>query len=165
MLHRRNTTRLFGLSKIVAATALALSALNGVADVEFHPDIGGLPPGLPFSPAVRVNDVYYLSGQVGNAPGEMRVVPGGIEAEARQTLKNIRGVLLALGLDLRDVVKCTVMLEDIDEWGAFNAVYQEVFSAPYPARSAFGADGLALGARVEVECLAAARDTPAGDSP
>ena len=63
-------------------------------------------------------------------------------------------MLQALGLGLSNVVKCTVMLEVIDEWGHFNAIYQDFFKPPYPARSAFGADGLALGARVEVECIA-----------
>ena len=131
--------------------AFAASAV----EVEFRPDVGGLPPGLPFSAAVRVGDIYYLSGQVGTLPEVDTLVPGGIEAEARQTLENIRSVLQALGLGLNHVVKCTVMLEDIGEWGQFNAIYQDFFAPPYPARSAFGADGLALGARVEVECIAA----------
>ena len=69
-------------------------------------------------------------------------------------MENIRAVLQANGLTMKDVVKCTVMLEDIAEWGAFNRVYESFFEAPYPARSAFGADGLALGARLEVECMA-----------
>ena len=70
-------------------------------------------------------------------------------------MQNIATMLEANGYSMSDVVKCTVMLEDISEWGTFNEVYQTFFEAPYPARSAFGADGLAVGARVEVECFAA----------
>ncbi|MEO1078381.1 MAG: Rid family detoxifying hydrolase [Pseudomonadota bacterium] len=114
--------------------------------------------GLPFSEAVRVNDTLYLSGEVGRKPFATEVVPGGIEAEARQIMENISSLLEANGLGLKNVVKCTVMLADIAEWPAFNAVYVEYFSAPYPARSAFAASGLALGASVEVECIAAYPD-------
>jgi 2-iminobutanoate/2-iminopropanoate deaminase len=84
----------------------------------------------------------------------MGVVPGGLVPESRQALTNIRAVLEANGLSLQDVVKCTVMLADIGEWGQFNEVYKEFFSAPFPTRSAFGTSGLALGARVELECMA-----------
>jgi reactive intermediate/imine deaminase len=114
-----------------------------------------LPTNLPFSEAVRVGDTLYLSGQVGIAPGTLKLVPGGLKAEARQTLENIRATLAAQGLTMRNVVKCTVMLADIADWASFNEVYSQYFSAPYPARSALGANGLALGARVEVECIAA----------
>jgi len=116
-----------------------------------------LPSNLPFSEAVRVGDVLYLSGQVGVVPGTLKLVPGGIRDEARQAMENIRPTLEAHGRSMRDVVKCTVMLADISEWAAFNEIYKTFFSAPYPARSALGANGLALGARVEVECIAAAR--------
>ena len=114
-----------------------------------------LPKDLPFSEAVRVGDTLYLSGQIGIVPGSMSLVPGGIEAEARQTLDNIRTTLKAHDYEMSDLVKCTVMLADIGEWAAFNEVYRTFFSPPYPARSAFGANGLALGARVELECIAA----------
>ena len=104
---------------------------------------------------MRVGDLVFLAGMVGLQPGTLELVPGGTAAEARQTMENIRTVLHAHGYSLSDVVKCTVMMEDISEWSAFNDVYQTFFEAPYPARSAFGADGLAVGARVEVECIAA----------
>ncbi len=110
---------------------------------------------LPFSDAVRVGDMVFLSGMIGVVPGTLELVSGGTAAEARQALENIEVVLQAHGLTRRDVVKCTVMMEDIAEWGAFNAIYASFFTAPYPARSAFGTDGLALGARLEVECVAA----------
>jgi len=116
--------------------------------------------GLPFSEAVRVGDLLILSGMVGNQPGTLELVPGGLEAEARQALENIRTVLAASGASPRDVVKCTVMLDDIGQWGSFNQVYSEFFQGHRPARSAFGADGLALGAALELECMALA---PAGN--
>jgi len=114
-----------------------------------------LPATLPFSEAVRHGDTLYLSGQVGIAPGTMALVSGGIREETRQTMENIKASLEAHGCSLANVVKCTVMLADISEWSAFNEVYVAYFSRPYPARSALGANGLALGARVEIECIAA----------
>ena len=110
--------------------------------------------GLPFSEAVRIGNVLYLSGQVGNPPGTLEVVEGGIGPEARQTMENIRAVLERYGSSMDRVVKCTVMIDDIELWGAFNQVYLEFFPGDKPARTALGADGLALGAAVEVECWA-----------
>ncbi len=140
---------------VVAALA-AGPVLAGPSDTpEFLNSGKVVPPGLPFSEAVRVGRTVYLSGQIGVKPGTSELVEGGMEAEARQTLENIRTTLEAHGFTLRDVVKCTVMLADIAEWGAFNDVYKTFFTSPYPARSALGANGLALGARVEVECVVA----------
>jgi len=133
---------------------MATAAQAGDGAVQFLDSGKVLPEGLPFSEAVRVGNTLYLSGQVGIQPGTLKLVPGGMEAEARQTLENIRTVLAAHGLSMRNVVKCTVMLADIQEWGTFNAIYAEYFEAPFPARSAFGANGLALGARLELECIA-----------
>jgi 2-iminobutanoate/2-iminopropanoate deaminase len=110
---------------------------------------------LPFSQAVRVGDVLYLSGALGNIPGKLELVPGGMEAQARQTMENIRAVLKDNGLSFRDVFKCTVMLADMSRWGDFNKIYVTYFDPDrLPARSAFGTNGLALGAEVEVECVA-----------
>jgi 2-iminobutanoate/2-iminopropanoate deaminase len=114
-----------------------------------------MPKGLPFSEAVRHGNTLYLSGQIGILPGTMKLVPGGIRAEARQTMENIKAVLETHGYNLGHVVKCTAMLADMSEWAAFNEVYISYFSGNYPARSAFGCNGLALGARVELECIAA----------
>ena len=113
-----------------------------------------LPTGLPFSEAVQVDSTLYLSGMVGVKPGTTELVSGGLEAESRRTMDNIKMTLEAHGASMDDVVKCTVMLADISEWGTFNAIYKTYFSERYPARSALGASGLALGARVEVECMA-----------
>lgn len=108
---------------------------------------------LPFSAAVRVGDMLYLSGQLGtDSTGAL--VPGGIGPETRQTMENIRAVLEANGSSMDRVVKCLVMLADMAEWGAMNRVYVTFFPDHLPARSAMGASGLALGARVEIECLA-----------
>lgn len=128
--------------------------------VEFHPG----PHDLPFSEAVRVGDLLFLSGEIGVRPGTLELVEGGIRAEARQTMENIKATLDKRGYAMDDLVKCTVMLADISEWEAFNEVYRTFFEEPYPARSAFAGTGLALGARVEVECIAAGRSgTPDGD--
>ena len=116
---------------------------------------------LPFSDAVRAGDLVFLSGQVGNLPGTLRLPEGGIGPETRQTMDNIRAVLVANDLDMSDLVKCTVFLADMSEWSAFNAIYIEYFSGSPPARSALGVDALALGARLEVECIAYAGSAPA----
>lgn len=111
--------------------------------------------GLPFSQAVRVGDILYLSGALGNASGKLELVSGGIEAETRQTMENIGATLKENGLTFANVFKCTVMLADMAEWDAFNHIYVSYFEPDrLPARSAFGANGLALGARVELECWA-----------
>lgn len=110
---------------------------------------------LPFSQAVRVGDILYLSGALGNVPGKVELVPGGIEAETRQTMENIGAVLKENGLGFADIFKCTVMLADMSKWGDFNRIYLEYFDPDrLPARSAFGANGLALGAQLELECMA-----------
>ena len=110
--------------------------------------------GFPFSEAVRVGNMLYLSGQVGNLPGTTTVVDGGIQAETRQTLENIQEILERWGSSMDRVVKCTVMIDDMAEWPAMNEIYATYFPGPKPARSALGADGLALGAKVEIECWA-----------
>lgn len=110
---------------------------------------------LPFSTAARVGDVLYLSGCLGNIPGKLELVPGGMVAEARQTMENIKSVLVENGLTFDHVFKCTVMMADMSKWADFNKVYVTYFKpGRLPARSAFGANGLALGAHVEVECMA-----------
>lgn len=140
----------------------ALMALISPAFAQTAPEFlnSGDPAGMPFSEAVRLGDTVYLSGQLGIAPGTPGVVTGGIEAESTQVMENIKRTLEAHGMAMTDLVKCTVMLADMAEWGAFNEIYKSYFEeGKFPARSAFGAAGLALGGKVEVECIAAA---PAG---
>ncbi|HSC07406.1 MAG TPA: Rid family detoxifying hydrolase, partial [Steroidobacteraceae bacterium] len=121
---------------------------------EFLNSPESLKRGPPFSDAVRIGGFIFLAGQIGDDPATGKPVSGGIKPEARQALKHIQRVLEDNGASLSDVVKCTVFLADIGEWATFNEVYREFFKPPYPARSALGASGLAIGARVEVECIA-----------
>ena len=144
----------------LAAFALALAAACATpapAPPRFVPMPGAV--ARPFSSAVIVDGMIYLSGQIG-LDSSGKPAPGGIIGETRQTLENIRALLAANGATMDDVVKCTVMLADIQEWGAMNTVYATFFPSHPPARSAFGTSGLALGARVEIECLAKAPPPP-----
>ncbi len=109
---------------------------------------------LPFSSAVVVGDVIYLSGEIGRAPGTTTVVEGGAEAQTRQIFENYEATLENLDAGLEDIVKCTVFLEDMAEYAAMNEAYAAAFPGDKPARSTMGVDGLALGAAVEIECLA-----------
>jgi len=109
--------------------------------------------GLPFSEAVRVGDMLYLSGQLG-VDESRKIVRGGIGPETRQTMENIKATLERHGSSLDLVIKATVMMADMKEWPEMNKIYVTYFSNHLPARSAFGTTGLALGARVEIECIA-----------
>ncbi len=112
------------------------------------------PRPAPFSDAVRVGHMLYLSGQLG-VDGSSGLVSGGIKAETKQTMDNIGRLLERYGSSFDQVVKCTVMLADMSEWGAMNEVYVTYFAkGRLPARSALGVNGLARGARVEIECMA-----------
>lgn len=145
--------------KTIALLILTLSLLGCEINVDTSPDVSYLNmPGmedrnLPFSSAVRVDNTLYLSGTLGNIPGTMELAEGGIQGETRQTMDNMSAVLEQFGTTMDNVVKCTVFLADMAEWGAMNEVYKTYFENP-PARSALGASGLALGARVEIECIA-----------
>ena len=109
----------------------------------------------PFSEAVRVDNIVFLSGVLGT-DSTGRLVRGGIGPETKQALENVKAALARNGLTMDRVVKCTVMLADIDEWAAMNTVYRTYFPDTKPARSAFGTSGLVLGGRLELECIAAA---------
>lgn len=146
---------------IVISTALFLAAgcqapADEGADIEFlhMPDTENL--GLPFSSAVRVDNMIYLSGVIGTDPGgALRPVEGGIQAETRRAMEIISEELKTFGSSMDRIVKCTIFLADIAEWAAMNEVYVTFFGTP-PARSALGANGLALNARMEIECIAVA---------
>ena len=115
-------------------------------------------PDFPFSEAVSYGGVLYLSGDVGT-DSSGKLVDGGIGPESRQTMENIKATLNRHGLEMSDILKCTVFLADIAEWSTFNEIYAGYFEkGRYPARSALAASGLALGARVELECIAALRE-------
>jgi len=147
--------------KIIMALATGVLLMTASADaappshtaVEHYgrPTLNGQP--LPFSDAVRVGDVLYLSGQLGiGADGKL---PDGIEAQTKQALDNVGAILKRAGLGYEDVFHCTAMLKDMTDWPAMNKVYVTYFpEGKRPARSAFGASGLALGALIELECQA-----------
>lgn len=143
---------------LVAATSVLMMASAAAAaprkpSVEHfaRPSLNGQP--LPFSDAVRVGDILYLSGEIGVGPDGK--LPGGIEAQTRQAMDNLGAVLKRAGLGYGDVFHCTAFLADMKDWPAFNKVYVPYFPAGrMPARSAFGASGLALGALLEIECQA-----------
>lgn len=143
------------LNKFVLVAALCVSATAlQAADVEYYSFASETERALPFSDAVRVGDLLFLSGKIGTVPGTLELASGGIQGETRQTLDNIRAALEKYGSLLSQVVKCTVFLADIAEWAAMNEIYLQYFPVNPPARSALGASGLALGARVEIECIA-----------
>src|SRR5205809_1047802 len=119
-------------------------------------DAPGEVRGLPFSSAVRVGNMLYLSGQIGNVPGTRQLADTGIAGQTRQALENIKAVLASAGSSLERAVKCTVFLTDIKDYAAMNTVYATYFPKDPPARSTVAGSGLALGARVEIECLAVA---------
>lgn len=142
------------LWSILACAVVGAASAQSPAQVEFL-NSGKIVRGdLPFSEAVRVGNTLYLSGQVGVAPGTLKLVPGGVKAQARQAMNNIKTVLETQGASMRDLVKCTVMLADMAKWSEFNEVYKTFFDGRYPARSAMGVNGLAIGAQVEIECVA-----------
>jgi reactive intermediate/imine deaminase len=113
-----------------------------------------LPPSLPFPAAMRGGGLIFVSGQLGNVAGQMKLVDGGLEAEARQALQHLRAAVEAAGSTLDRVVKCTVFLADMNDFQPFNAVYREFFGSHLPARSGVEVKGLAMGALVEIDCIA-----------
>ena len=141
-------------------TCLCLAiALPAAAAAQAPPDrqviqLPGASVGLPFSSAVRVGNVLYLSGQIGNRPGTRELADTGVAGQTRQTLENIKTVLAHAGSALERVIKCTVFLTDIRDYAAMNRVYATYFPKDPPARSTVAGSGLALGARVEIECMA-----------
>lgn len=147
------------LSLLCFIVALSCQPLiTYAAEIEFlnSPEIRKLE--LPFSEAVRVGDTLYLSGQLGNILGTHKLIDGGIAAETEQTMRNISATLQRHGASLKNLVKCTIFLADMKEWKQMNEVYKHFFDKNYPARSAVVGSGLALGARVEIECIAALSD-------
>jgi reactive intermediate/imine deaminase len=131
-----------------ACTDTAESAAR--APVQYYSNPGSP---APFSTAVRVGDILYLSGQIGMRPDGS--FPDGLQAQTRLAMDNIAAALQLAGSSMDAVFKCTAMLDDMSQWAEFNEAYIDYFEpGRLPARSSFGADGLALGALVEIECLA-----------
>lgn len=145
---------LFATFFLIFSFLLTFSCQNNPSEISYLRSESTAKMNLPFSDAVRMGNMLYLSGQIGNKPGELKLVEGGIKAEAKQTMENIKRVLEANGSSLEHAIKFTVFIDDISQWSDFNEVYIEYFDDHLPARSALGADGLALGAAIEVECIA-----------
>jgi reactive intermediate/imine deaminase len=145
--------------KVISVIAMGFLIMSNSAEAQPRPSVEhfGRPTlngqALPFSDAVRAGDTLYLSGQLGiGADGRL---PEGIEAQTKQALENIGAILKRAGLGYSDVFHCTAMLSDMANWPAMNKVYVTYFpEGKRPARSAFGANGLALGALIELECQA-----------
>ena len=128
---------------------------NKISEIEYYTSDSTKEVDFPFSDATIVNNIIYVSGQVGNIPGETKVVEGGIREETKQTIRNIENILVNLGSSLDKVFKCTCMLSDISEWAEMSDEYKKYFNKDKrPSRSAFAGSGLALGAKVEIECWA-----------
>ena len=147
------------LSRVLSFAAAAVFVVGSAfakppASPEFLNSGKVYPANVPLAEAVRLDNTLLLSGQIGIQPGTLKLVPGGLKEEARQTMDNIKTTLEAHGYSMRDLVKCTVMLADISKWGEFNEIYKTYFTDRFPARSAMGVNGLAVGAQVEVECIA-----------
>jgi 2-iminobutanoate/2-iminopropanoate deaminase len=149
--------------KIARVAALALFGVAGFAQAAGHADKPQVEyltseattkQNLPFSEAVRVGHVLYLSGMLGVTPGTMKVVDGGLEAETKQILDNMTAVLERNGSSMDNVFKCTVMIKDMSLWPKMNAIYVTYFKKHLPARSAMGVAALAVGAQLEIECMA-----------
>jgi 2-iminobutanoate/2-iminopropanoate deaminase len=139
--------------KLLGAMALAAPflATAGTPPLEYYN--AGNDNSRPFTLAVRAGDYVHVSGQMGTDANGL--VPGGIEAQSRKALDNIAAILKGMNLSMDAIVKCTVMMTDMNKWGDFNKVYATYFKpGRLPARSAFGVSALALGGEVEVECMA-----------
>ncbi|HET8749324.1 MAG TPA: RidA family protein [Sphingomicrobium sp.] len=136
-----------------SAILLAITSTDAAASgpgIEYHSRPGSR---APFSPAVRVGDLVYASGQIGARPDG--TIPVSMDEQAKLAMDHVGEALALAGASFDDVFQCRVMLADMKQWPAFNAVYVRYFKpGRLPARSAFGANGLALGAEVEVECTA-----------
>lgn len=140
-------------ASLMAGLLAGLASTVALADVQYF---NSGKSGFPISDAVQAGNTLYLSGQLGIVPGTGNLAAGGIEGEARQVMDNIQRIAQEHGYAMSDIVKCTVFLADLNEFGAFNEVYKRYFDAArYPARSALGSVGLVRDARVEVECMAA----------
>jgi reactive intermediate/imine deaminase len=138
---------------ILVSASLSWQAIG--EPVEYFSSQRNISNNYPFSNAVRVGDILFLSGELGTLPSSSKLVAGGIKKETKQTMDNIKASLAKHSLTMDDLVKCTVMLADIKDWPAFNKIYKGYFPKHFPARSAFATNGLALNARVEVECIGA----------
>lgn len=147
------------MSRLFSAVVILLCSLSSFAgdhdSINFYEVPGS--DNLPFSDAVKVGNLLFLAGKLGNIPDTRDLAEGGIQGQTRQAMKNIAAAVERYDAKMDDVVKCTVFLADMAEWAVMNEVYVTFFPNHRPARSAVGVNGLALNARVEIECIAALR--------
>ena len=145
------------LSLNVANKKVASNSQNSQSEIQYVNSDETKEKGYPFSDATVVNGIIYLSGAIGTLP-DGSVVSGGIVAETRQTMMNIKDRLEKMGGSMDDIFKCTCMLADIKDWPLMSQEYKKFFNPDkLPARSAFAGSGLALGAKLEIECMAIKR--------
>lgn len=145
---------------LISLSALVLTACQTTVDkpktsssIHFGTSQAMKDQGFPLSNYTESDDWVFLSGMLGLVPGK-GLIDGGITPETRQTMENIKENLAKEGLDTSNLMKCTAILADMKDWPAFNEEYKKHFNENYPARTVFGASGLAFNARVEVECIA-----------
>src|SRR5687768_14570008 len=138
-------------SVILVCSVIVSGCMNSTPRYMTLPERAAL--NTPYSDAVRAGNLLFLSGTVGSAPGTRQVVPGGVAAETRQALENVKHNLEAHGSSMERVVKCSVFLADIGDFETMNGVYREYFKTNKPVRTTVGVNGLPLGARVEIECV------------
>ena len=145
--------RLKTLSILILLSGCSNQTIN---DVEYFVSETSKELNFPFSDASIVGNIIYVSGQVGSKPGTREVVDGGIGAETIQTLENIKMILNDLGSNSDKIFKCLCMLEDINDYSEMNNAYTKFFNSRdyLPSRSTFAGSGLALGAKIEIECWA-----------
>ena len=142
------------LATLVATAVSAQQPADSTRSQKRVIQLPGSLTGLPFSSAVQVGNVVYLSGQIGVLPGTRQLVDTGVVKQTQQTFENIKAVLTYAGSSMERVFKCTVFLANIADYEKMNGVYATFFPKDPPARSTLAASGLALGAKVEIECLA-----------
>ena len=145
------------LSLNVANKKVASNSQSSQNEIQYVNSDETKEKGYPFSDATVVNGIIYLSGAIGTLP-DGSLVSGGIIAETRQTMMNIKNRLEKMGGSMDDIFKCTCMLADIKDWSLMSQEYKKFFNPDkLPARSAFAGSGLALGAKLEIECMAIKR--------
>ena len=145
------------LSLNVANKKVASNSQSSQNEIQYVNSDETKEKGYPFSDATVVNGIIYLSGAIGTLPDGL-VVSGGIVAETRQIMMNIKNRLEKMGGSMDDIFKCTCMLADIKDWPLMSQEYKKFFNPDkLPARSAFAGSGLALGAKLEIECMAIKR--------
>lgn len=145
------------LSLNVANKKVASNSQSSQNEIQYINSDDTKEKGYPFSDATVVNGMIYLSGAIGTLP-DGSLISGGIAAETRQTMMNIKNRLEKMGGSMDDIFKCTCMLADIKDWPLMSQEYKKFFNPDkLPARSAFAGSGLALGAKLEIECMAIKR--------